>query len=321
MSGSSVSRTERLLNLVIALLSTRAALSRASIQRTVAGYDPEASVAAFERMFERDKDELRGMGVPIRTVTDAHGEVQGYVIDAEEYATRDLNLTVDELAVLNVAAQLWDNAVLESAAVTAVRKLESSIDETVAGPATTFGVLTARDAALLPLLRAVRDGRTVRFEYRKPGLNEATKRTVEPWSLHSRDGHWYLVGADVGHGELGELGELGKQRVFRVSRIQGAVQVLATPVSTKAGSKTEHLQLDIHDDITVDVLIPEGVGTELRRLPGASRRGDTQFVISEGRQQLLTLLWRADASVRIASPREVLDDYRAGLELIESSHR
>lgn len=296
----------------MALLSTRAALPRSVIQRTVAGYDPDASVAAFERMFERDKEELRTMGVPIRTVTDAHGEVQGYVIDAEEYSTHDLHLTAEEIAVLNLAAQVWDDAVLESAATTAIRKLESIVDVSASARTTTFGVLTARDAALLPLLRAVRDGRVVRFEYRKPGHAQTTKRTVEPWSVHSRDGHWYLVGSDLDQGE---------QRGFRISRIEGSVQVLATPVSHRPAGVSEDWQPELDDVVTVDLVIPEGVGAELRRLPGATSADGTRFSISEGRQRLMALLWRADASVRITSPHDVIDDYRAGLLRIEDGHR
>lgn len=312
MTSSSVSRTERLLNLVIALLSTRAPLSRASIQAKVAGYDSDASVAAFERMFERDKEELRAMGVPIRTITDAHGEVQGYVVDADEYATADLNLTADEIAVLNLAAQLWDNAVLESAALTAVRKLESTIDEEAAGPPNTFGVLTASDAALLPLLRAVRDGRVVRFDYRKPHQDQADKRTVEPWAVHSKDGRWYLAGWDVDRSE---------ERVFRVSRITGTVQVTALEVTTRARSQSDDWQAEIDDDITAQITIPDGVGAELRRLPHASSTDGTMFTVTEGRQQLLTLLWRADPSVRILAPEDLSDEYRAGLVRIEQAHR
>lgn len=312
MTSSSVSRTERLLNLVIALLSTRAPLSRATIQAKVAGYDSDASVAAFERMFERDKEELRAMGVPIRTITDAHGEVQGYVVDADEYATADLNLTADEIAVLNLAAQLWDNAVLESAALTAVRKLESTIDEEAASPPNTFGVLTARDAALLPLLRAVRDGRVVRFDYRKPHQEQADKRTVEPWAVHSKDGRWYLAGWDVDRSE---------ERVFRVSRITGTVQVTALEVTTRARGQSDDWQAEIDDDITAQITIPDGVGAELRRLPHASSTDGTTFTVTEGRQQLLTLLWRADPSVSILEPEDLNADYRAGLERIEQAHR
>ncbi|MGA1146166.1 MAG: helix-turn-helix transcriptional regulator, partial [Candidatus Nanopelagicales bacterium] len=279
MTTSSVSRTERLLNLVIALLATRGPLSRASIQSSVAGYDSGASVAAFERMFERDKEELRAMGVPIRTITDAHGEVQGYVVDADEYATADLSLTADEIAVLNLAAQLWDNAVLESAALTAVRKLESTIDEEATIASNTFGVLTARDAALLPLLRAVRDGRVVRFEYRKPQQDEAEKRTVEPWAVHSKNGRWYLAGWDVGRGE---------ERVFRLSRMAGSVQVTGTDIDVGRRSSNREWDVEIDDDVTAQIDIPAGVGGELRRLPAAASKG-THFTITEGQQQLLTL--------------------------------
>jgi proteasome accessory factor B len=311
MTTSSVSRTERLLNLVIALLATRGPLSRASIQSSVAGYDSGASVAAFERMFERDKEELRAMGVPIRTITDAHGEVQGYVVDADEYATADLSLTADEIAVLNLAAQLWDNAVLESAALTAVRKLESTIDEEATIASNTFGVLTARDAALLPLLRAVRDGRVVRFEYRKPQQDEAEKRTVEPWAVHSKNGRWYLAGWDVDRGE---------ERVFRLSRITGSVQVTGTDIDVGRRSSNREWDVEIDDDVTAQIDIPAGVGGELRRLPAAASEG-TQFTITEGRQQLLTLLWRADPSVRLIGPHELRDEYIAGLQRIEQAHR
>ena len=312
MSSSSVSRTERLLNLVIALLSTRTPLSRASIQAKVAGYDSDATVPAFERMFERDKEELRAMGVPIRTITDAHGEVQGYVVDADEYATADLNLTADEIAVLNLAAQLWDNAVLESAALTAVRKLESTIDEEAATTPSTFGVLTARDAALLPLLRAVRDGRVVRFEYRKPQQDEADKRTVEPWAVHSKNGRWYLAGWDVDRGE---------ERVFRISRIAGSVQVTGTDIDSARRSSISEWDVEIDDDVTAQITVPDGVGAELRRLPQTLSSDGTTFTITEGRQQLLTLLWRADPSVQLIGPQDLRDEYVAGLQRIEQAHR
>lgn len=311
MTGTSVSRTERLLNLVIALLSTRAPLSRATIQSSVAGYDSGATVAAFERMFERDKEELRAMGVPIRTIADAHGEVQGYTIDADEYATRDVNFTVEELAVLNVAAQLWDNAVLESSALTAVRKLESIADETAPAPVGTFGVLTARDAALLPLLRAVRDRRIVRFDYGKPGADEVALRVVAPWAVRSRNGHWYMLGWDA---------ERGEQRVFRLSRIRGQVQITAAESPRRSSDRVEDWTVDIDDDVTAELEIPEGMGAEIRRLPSARSADGVWFTVEGSRQQLLTLLWRADPRVRIQQPADLIDDYRAGLEAIERLH-
>ena len=60
-------KTERLLNLVMVLLYTRRPLTKAQIRRLVGQYDTSPSVEAFERMFERDKDELRALGVPLAT--------------------------------------------------------------------------------------------------------------------------------------------------------------------------------------------------------------------------------------------------------------
>ena len=60
-------KTERLLNLVIALLSTRMPLSKARIRAAVPQYHGTASDEAFDRMFERDKDELRELGIPLVT--------------------------------------------------------------------------------------------------------------------------------------------------------------------------------------------------------------------------------------------------------------
>jgi len=306
-----MSRTERLLNLVIALLSTRSPLSRAAIQASVAGYDTDASVAAFERMFERDKDELRSMGIPITTVTDVHGEVQGYVIDAEEYALAGVDFTADELAVLNLAAQVWDDAVLESAAVTAVRKLESAVEDSAAPIPRTFGVLTAKDAALLPLLRAVRENRVVRFAYLKPGDEHASQRSVEPWALRSQDGHWYLTGRDVDRNE---------QRVFRISRIDGTVQITAKEFQPDEHRAQEGFDVDVSDDVTIEVAIPDGVGAELRRLPTFTQSPAGNVLITDTRSRLLSLLWRADPSIRVIGTDDVVTEYQVGLQRIVSNH-
>ena len=77
------------------------------------------------RMFERDKDELRSMGIPVDTVTDTSGEVVGYRIVEESYALQPIDFTVDERAAVAVAAQVWSRAAIAPVAGTALRKLES----------------------------------------------------------------------------------------------------------------------------------------------------------------------------------------------------
>jgi proteasome accessory factor B len=56
-------KTERLINLTLALLATKRHLTKSEIFKAVAGYG--GSPETMERMFERDKDELRNLGIQI----------------------------------------------------------------------------------------------------------------------------------------------------------------------------------------------------------------------------------------------------------------
>lgn len=307
-----MTRTERLLNLVIALLSAQHPLPRATIQRSVAGYDPEASVAAFERMFERDKDELRAMGIPVSTVHDVNGEVQGYLIDEGEYAQSDIDLTVDELAVVTVAARVWDEAVLAPAAMTALRKIES-LSGTSAGLGTpaTFASITASDAALLPLLRAIHEKRVVRFSYRKPGEQNSHDRLVEPWSIQSTEGHWYLHAWDR---------ERQAQRVFRLSRIESAVSITGQSCEHADRPRDLTTMVDPHDQMEAIVRIPDGSGVELTRLSGTERLAAGTWRITAPRKELLRVLRRADDRVEIESPVELAEELASGLDELAAMH-
>jgi len=308
----SLTRTERLLNLVIALLATHNPLPRSAIQRSVAGYDPDASVAAFERMFERDKDELRAMGIPVATVFDAHGEVTGYRIDSQEYGQSDIDLSVEELAVLSIAARVWDEAVLAPAAVTAMRKLEaiSPAGDSIDVPQT-FGSVSASDAALLPLMRAIRERKIVRFAYRKPGADTAGQRSVEPWTVRSVEGRWYLDGWDL---------DRQAERVFRLSRIDGPVTITAQQAAERTIEPRGDIGVEPGEEIEAVVLLPEGTGAEIRRLPGSKHLEGQRWSVRSSRMELLTLLWRADPSVVIESPPDLVSEAISGLERVMAMH-
>ena len=210
-------RTERLLNLVICLLGAERAVSRSAIRVSVPGYGDAASDEAFERMFERDKDELRQMGIPIDTVMNAQGEVEGYRIDQDAYAMPPIDLDPAELAVLGVAARVWDEAALAAAAGAALRKIEATTGERWSAP----GMLASRPGSgedVLPSLwEAARERRAVTFTYLARGRDEPEARTVEPWTTVYREGAWYVVGLSR---------ERGAGRAFRLSRIHGSVAVL-----------------------------------------------------------------------------------------------
>ncbi len=214
---SSRDKTERLLNLTIALLATRRPLTRAELRRMVPGY-PDSD-EAFERMFERDKDDLREMGVPVETgATSAlFDDELGYRIRSDAYALPEMSFTREEMAVLTLAAQAWAGAALAGPASSALLKLKAYAVETDEQALTG---LTPRvgthEPAFRPLWQAVRDARCVRFDYRKPDPPVTGTRTVEPWALVCRHGRWYVVGHDR---------DRGAARVFRLSRIDGPVTI------------------------------------------------------------------------------------------------
>jgi proteasome accessory factor BC len=210
-------KTERLMNLVMTLLWTGRPLSRHDLRRTVEQYRLASSDEAFERMFERDKDELRELGVPLETVeADAlfDGDV-GYRIRSDDYVLPEIEFETDELVVLGLAARTWSHGTLGGAAAQALRKLQATqpdADETPAGLVEPR--LGTSEPTFPEILRAVQELREIRFGYRRADAAEAQQRRVQPWGLSSIRGHWYLTGFDLDRQE---------QRVFRLSRIAGEV--------------------------------------------------------------------------------------------------
>ncbi|PZR52839.1 WYL domain-containing protein [Xylanimonas oleitrophica] len=241
----SVPPAERLLNLVIALVNTSVSMTKQQIRRGVAGYGDAPSVDAFERMFERDKDTLRALGVPIVTVdSGGHSDDVGYRIDNDAYALPAVDLTPAELGVLALAAQLWSDKTLRTDISRAMTKLRAAgageaASDALAGLAPR---VRAVGDAYGPLLEAVTERRVVTFRYRAASTGQVTARHVEPWRIAARGGGWYLVGRDQ---------DRQAPRVFRLSRIEGRVRV-----GSRAGA------FEIPADLDVDALLGARTGRE-----------------------------------------------------------
>jgi len=188
----------------------------------VVAYRESPSDEAFERMFERDKEELRSMGVPILTVegSDGSGGIEGYRVAAADYSLPEIELTTGELAVVGLAARVWEQASLGPAAQSALRKLEAAGGTIIEGPVGIETRVSTAEPAFPVLLEAVRLRRAVSFGYRRPADAQPAERTVQPWGVTSRRGHWYLVGHDV---------DRGAPRVFRLSRVVGDVKLVGPP--------------------------------------------------------------------------------------------
>jgi proteasome accessory factor B len=212
-------RTERLLNLVICLLATRRWLTKEQIRLAVPQYADCDSAEAFDRMFERDKEDLRDLGIPVVTGTDQRwfDDETGYRIDRDTYALPPIELDAEELAVVGLASRVWQQASLAGPAAQALTKLTALGVDTDEGGLTGLEprVRTA-EPAFEPLYAATRDRQPVSFTYRKT-TGEAALREVEPWAVLSRSGRWYLIGRDR---------QRQAARVFRLSRIESNVRRL-----------------------------------------------------------------------------------------------
>lgn len=205
-------KAERLLNLTLALLATKRFLTKNEIFQTIAGYTglPES----MERMFERDKDDLRSLGIEIEVGNlDQYFEDElGYRIRPNNYGLEIGEISPRELALLSIASHSWRNSVLSESSQSAVRKLRS-LGVEVDQSDLTMG--WARFENPQPdfdqLWEALENRRRITFFYNSTTLAE---RTLDPYGITLLRGFWYLVGFDNDRGEI---------RVFKISRIHGEI--------------------------------------------------------------------------------------------------
>lgn len=222
----SSAKNERLLNLLICLMSTRQFLSAERIREAVVAYGRDMSPKgqqAFERKFERDKEDLRDLGVVIETGTNSVADtIPGYRIKGRDNSLPDLAFTAAEATAVALASDWWHSAQFASETQGAVRKLRAggvAIDS--AGTGQWQPQLRGADPAFDPLLEATTAHREVAFDYRSRSSNPpVSRRRVQPWGLVSWKARWYVVGHDVDRGE---------RRVFRLSRIVSEVELIGEP--------------------------------------------------------------------------------------------
>jgi proteasome accessory factor B len=214
---SQQAKSERLMNLVICLLVARGYVPKSRIRNVVGGYGDQSD-EAFDRMFERDKDELREVGIPIETGSnDPFGDDEpGYRISRQEFELPEIQLEPDEAAVVGLAARVWQHSGLAAATSNAMVKLKAA---GVEADTRALGAVEPRvggeEPAFWPLWEAVRDRRPVRFPHRKVSSSTSMERHLRPWSVLSWHGRWYVLGFDTDRGDA---------RMFRLSRIVGDVK-------------------------------------------------------------------------------------------------
>jgi proteasome accessory factor B len=216
----SAAKTERLMNLLIMLLVQRRLVAKRRIREILY---PDASDEAFERMFERDKEELRSLGVPVELgQLDAYFDDEpGYRIRPDEFALPPVDLTPDEASVVGLATRVWEHQRLARATTEAVRKLSAAGAEIdldaldIAQPR-----LGADEPSFDDFLDAVLERSVVEFDYARSGRGEPSRRRLQPWGVTRYAGRWYVVGHDL---------DRDAERVFRLSRVQGRARKVGKP--------------------------------------------------------------------------------------------
>ncbi len=214
---------ERQTNLVVALMATEIGLTKQQILDSVSGYRQRAETGtrtdALEKMFERDKDELRTLGVPIETIGDSSDpndlrEARYRIPKAEYDLPADISFSAAELAVLQLAGSVWSAESASADAQAGVRKIRAlgiDGDEPIIGFAPR---ITTRESSFAPLQTAIEECRIVAFEYLKPGESAPRRRTVAPLALLDFEARWHVYGIDQ---------DADGERTFLLSRIVGEV--------------------------------------------------------------------------------------------------
>ena len=241
------------MNLVIALLSARTFITADRIRETVLGYSGDGSDEAFSRMFERDKNELRDLGIPLETGrVSSTDPTEGYRINRDAYALPAVDLTADEAAAVAVATRLWESPELITATQGALLKLRAagadidSVEDDIAITSTAaLPGLRGSEEVLGILLAAVDTG-----------------QAVEPWGVVTHRGRWYLVGHDRDREAV---------RTFRLSRIGAEITAVGAPGSVHPPADVNLRELvarvvgDWPSTGEARVWVAEGRATALRR--------------------------------------------------------
>jgi len=226
-TASRIPVEERLFSLVLALLATDSGLTKNEILSTVQGYRQKYSHsgdnANLERQFERDKDDIRDLGVPLETIESpgqaGNNQNLRYRIPRGAYELpTDVRFSPDETTLLNLAAMVWREGSLSGESRRAITKLRSL------GVATTEPVLgyaprvRVRENAFEPLSAALEKHQFVQFAYLKPGEESARIRTVAPLALVQHQGRWHLYADD----------QSGTAKTFLLRRIVSQVTTQST---------------------------------------------------------------------------------------------
>jgi len=250
------------MNLMVLLLVSARFLTKAEIREAVEGYQG-VSDAAFEKTFERDKEELRLLGVPLQVgpVDAFFSDETGYAIAKDDFELPPIEFTAAEIAIIGVAARAWANNELTANTTAAIHKLRAAgWDVDLNQLQDLQPVVHVDDSVFVDIWRATQDSHEIEFDYQRPG-GAPSRRSLQPWRMFAVAGRWYVVGQDL-HRQ--------GPRAFRLSRFLGEVTLVGKPgsfaipdesVIAEAARKLSPTAIQG----TAELLAREGAGNGIRR--------------------------------------------------------
>ena len=252
-------KIERLINLTIALLATKRYLTKSEIFKTVEGY--EGSAETKERMFERDKDDLRSLGIEIEvgSFDPLFNDEAGYRIKQESYRLDLGQITPVEVSLLSLAAEAWQEASFGDVAQKALLKLRSmGIPGDELMMPSTVNKLSDGGQDIALISKAISLHQIMNFDYLDTEMS-ANSRSIVPISLSTRSGFWYLAGVDQDVEEI---------RTFRLDRIVGGITVTVGPADFEVppGFNSKEAVSSISPQGLAIIDVRRGKGSALRAL-------------------------------------------------------
>ncbi len=298
----SQAKTERLVNLTMALLASRRYMKKSEIFEKVAGYSGSAETK--ERMFERDKDDLRNLGIEIEVASQdpLFEDEAGYRIKPESYRFPLKDLSEDEKNILATALALWESSGFEKMATETSRRLLSggNFNEGELSPFVTPVELVEESLSEIAKALALRSA--IEFQYQKPDSDVSELRTVHPMGLSTWRGSWYLVGEDLGRKDI---------RAFKLSRICSQISISKKRDMYEIPndfSVSDYLVMLNREMVEIEWLVRKGRAQLLRSHMKMERSFDEEWDLIQTEEDSLEVavekaLWHFD-SVILNQPKE-----------------